>query len=98
MDFNAILMGTFSTLTGGIVHDVTTVMVAVITCGVMMLGLVIVKDVLLDKYEVRSREKNYDKAVSEAKWHKQGMDSADPVTRDISRVKYNQAINKAAKN
>lgn len=52
-----------SDLTGGMVTDIKTAMVAMVTVSVILMGLDYLKDVLLDVLEEGQRKRDYNKIV-----------------------------------
>lgn len=88
-----LIFSTISNLTGGLVNDLTTVIVAMLSISFIVMGFGYLKD-LLDDRLAQNRRSYYE---GEAKKYRQSiMSMSDSAERDITRAKYRAAIRRAA--
>lgn len=89
MNIYDILFQTVSNLTGGLIVDVQTAMVGVVTILCVLMGLDLLKDVLLSALSERRRVRDYDKIVESAALTGR---SEDDVYGDVSERMYQKRL------
>lgn len=89
-----ILFSTISSMTGGLVTDITTAMIGMLVIGFLLMGLDYLKDVLDDGLSRRSSNNSLEKARS---YRKMSDSMDDQVSKDYLNAKYRNEIRRAAR-
>lgn len=89
MEQNDLFLDAISSLTGGLVTDLTTVMIAMVAISFICLGLALLRNVLFD---------SRDRYVEQARREKSIVNDSnvDPVLRDVASIRYKKAIRRAS--
>lgn len=90
-----ILFSSISALTGGLITDLQTAMVGMITVAFILFGF----DHLKDVFENSLRDRNRSRALDEAREYRKTVDNqyVDSAIRDVYKAKYRDAVRRAAK-
>lgn len=89
-----VLFDAISSLTGGLINDLTTCMVGMLVIGFICMGIDYLRDVLESGIRSHNQNKHYEKAQiyhANMKAHED-----NEVARDYYRAKYRASINKSA--
>ncbi len=89
-----VLFSAISDITGGLVNDLTTAMIAMVAIGFIVMGIDYLKE-LLDSHISNRR---CEQSISDARKYKAVVDNdyVDPVLRDVYRARYKTAIRRAS--
>ena len=94
MDVTKILFDTVSSLTGGLITDMTTLLVALLALQFIIFGL----SWLRDSFEAHIDKRKTNKLLEDARYYDKMANSMDDkVSRDYFQAKYNSAIGRASK-
>jgi hypothetical protein len=93
MNFSQVLFDSISSLTGGLVSDLQTALVAMFAIAFICMGIDYLKDCF--EHTIRSTQKG--KAINEARQYRNNADNAtNQVDKDVFESRYRDAIRRAA--
>jgi len=93
MNLTDILFKTCSDLTGGLVTDIQTAIIAMLVIAFIMMGFDFLKEALEHSMQSQRKGRAYDEART---YQANGENATNQLDRDIARARYRDAVKRAS--